>query len=81
MWHSRVFEGIFIGATIIIIILGGVLCGVFTAISPEVFKYGSEDPPDLSMKNLHLNVGMLKAELLVPNQDTFKIYGIQISED
>lgn len=76
MWHNKYIESLFVIGSFIIILIGGILCGVAKPEGPAVFPYALEYPVDILYSEANLNAIDIRSELTQKNKQGFKVYGI-----
>jgi hypothetical protein len=68
MWHDRKIELGFFIATVLIVFIGGLVCGLGRPSSPKIFPYALEFPDDVVYTDINVNSNTISHELLETNQ-------------
>lgn len=67
MWHERSIELGFFISTILIVIVGGFVCGLGRPGKPMIFPYALEYPVDVVYTDVNAISNVISDELLEPN--------------
>eukprot|EP00347_Sterkiella_histriomuscorum_P003055 403365761 len=81
MWHNKPIELFYLGVTLVVILVVGILTGVAKPEEPQIFPYSIEYPKELFYSEVNSAAIKLRKELLEVNKNIFTVYGLQISED